>query len=268
MRNAPLTRLFCYPVGQCLLFAAGVLALASTSVQAGVVIGGTRFVYGDKQQSITVSVRNKSSIPYLLNTKILPGGNWVGAEKMSTAQIPFVATPPLFVLQGGRENKIRLIRTGGSLPSDRESLFTLSIASIPSGKAGSESVQMAIRSAMKLIYRPAGLNGDPENAYAQLEWSRTDNMVMVKNPTPYYVTLFQLNANGHSVDEAGVVAPFSQRTENWCDASEVCHLRWQTVNDYGHVMPAVALAVSGSTPTSAAGQYQPSNPPAHKTVQP
>ncbi|MCP2006223.1 UNVERIFIED_ORG: P pilus assembly chaperone PapD [Buttiauxella agrestis ATCC 33320] len=236
------------------------LAANSVPVQAGVVIGGTRFVYGEKQQSITVLVRNKSPEPYLLKTKILPGGGWAGVDKPEVTQEPFIATPPLFVLQGGRENKIRLIRTSGSLPSDRESLFTLSIASIPSGKAGSESVQMAIRSAMKLIYRPAGLNGNPENAYAQLEWSRTDNMVMVKNPTPYYVTLFQLNSNGHTVDEAGVVAPFSQRTENWCDASKVCHLRWQTINDYGHVMPAVALAVSGSTPTSAAGQYEPSSP--------
>lgn len=46
--------------------------------QAGVVIGGTRFVYPQDQRAISVTVRNKSSLPYLIGTKIYRGGRWPG----------------------------------------------------------------------------------------------------------------------------------------------------------------------------------------------
>ena len=58
-----------------------VLALLTfiSFAHAGVVIGGTRFVYPEKQHSITVSVRNKSTLPWLVSAKIYAGGNWPGA---------------------------------------------------------------------------------------------------------------------------------------------------------------------------------------------
>lgn len=228
--------------------------LVSAFAQAGVVIGGTRFIYGEKQQSITVSVRNKSDEPFLLNTKIISGGAWAGSVKSVQTEAPFIATPPLFSLAGGRENNIRIIRTGGDLPPDRESLFTLSIASIPSSKAGPDTVQMAVRSGLKLFYRPVGLKGHSEDAYRQLRWSREGSSVVVENPTPYYVTLFQLNADGHAFNDAGMVAPFGHRTEQWCGKAASCQIQWQSINDYGRVLPPVSLTVSGSTAVRVATQ--------------
>lgn len=236
------------------LCACAALMLVSVFAQAGVVIGGTRFIYGEKQQSITVSVRNKSAAPFLLNTKILAGGTWEGSAEPTVTKPPFIATPPLFSLAGGRENNIRIVRTGGSLPSDRESLFTLSIASIPSSKAGPDTVQMAVRSGLKLFYRPAGLKGNPEQAYTQLKWSRAGDQVVVENPTPYYVTLFQLNANGRAFNDAGMVAPFARRTTQWCREATTCQIQLQSINDYGRVMPPVSVTVSGSTAVSVAAQ--------------
>ncbi len=85
---------------------------------------------------------------------------------------------------------MRVVYTGGPLPADRESLFTLSIAAIPSGKPEANRVQMAFRSALKLLYRPEGLAGNPQQAYRHLIWSLTPDGATVRNPTPYYVTLF------------------------------------------------------------------------------
>ncbi|HCM7229828.1 TPA: fimbria/pilus periplasmic chaperone [Klebsiella aerogenes] len=229
------------------------LSLVSVQALAGVVIGGTRFVFPEKQQSISVSLRNKSTGAYLINSRVLTGGAWSGSDKPETAGAPFLATPPLFSLAGGRENTLRLVRTGGDLPADRESLFTLSIASIPSGKPGPNTVQMAVRASLKLFYRPAALKGDPEDAYTQLKWSRSGSQLTVENPTPYYVTLFQLQADNHTEDDAGMVAPFARRTVDWCAQGSTCSLRWQSINDYGRVMPAVTLTVTGSTPVSVAG---------------
>lgn len=90
---------------------------------------------------------------------------------------------------------MRVVYTGAPLPADRESLFTLSIAAIPSGKPEANRVQMAFRSALKLLYRPDGLAGNPQQAYRHLIWSLTPDGATVRNPTPYYVTLFLLRAN-------------------------------------------------------------------------
>lgn len=214
------------------------LLMAAASAQAGVVIGGTRFIYPQGRQSVDIPVSNNSAQPWLINSKILSAQRWKGAETVATSDTPFVVTPPLFELAAGQENTVRLIRTATPLPADRESLFTLSVAAIPSGHGGPHSVQMAIRSALKLIYRPANLQGDPQHAYEQLRWSRSSTGVTVNNPTPFYVTLFRVRINGQHIDNAGVVAPFAMRHLTWCPGAGACQLQWQTLNDYGRVMPA------------------------------
>ncbi|WP_159867122.1 MULTISPECIES: molecular chaperone [unclassified Raoultella] len=209
---------------------------SSACVQAGVVIGGTRVVYGAKQSSVTVPLRNNSPFSWLINSKISAGGTWAGSTPTS-ANAPFVITPPLFALKAGRDSTLRLIYTGADLPRDRESLFTLSIATIPSGQANDHSVQIAVRSQLKLFYRPAGLQGSAQNAYRQLRWSRTGHQLLIENPTPYYVTISSLQVNGQERRNAGMVAPFSQRKISGCQPAAPCAIRWQGINDYGRVMP-------------------------------
>ncbi|VXD04565.1 exported hypothetical protein [Enterobacterales bacterium 8AC] len=98
-----------------------ILALLFTInvAQAGVIVGGTRLIYdGDKKES-SLSVKNPDKTPYLIQTWIETTG---GAEKA-----PFIVTPPLFRLDGGRENVLRVVRTGGNLPEDKESLEPIPI---------------------------------------------------------------------------------------------------------------------------------------------
>lgn len=83
------------------------LLMFSFAVQAGVVIGGTRFIYPEAADSISFEVKNTSSDTYLVNTKIT----------QESGSAPFIATPPLFPISPGDANKIRIVRTGGSLPT-------------------------------------------------------------------------------------------------------------------------------------------------------
>ena len=217
-----------------------ILILLGSQVQAGVIIGGTRVVYGEKNSSVTLALRNNSPTTWLINSKIAIGGSWPGSHA-SVEKAPFVIAPPLFVLKAGRESTVRIIFTGPRLPGDRESLFTLSIATIPSGQVKDNSVQLAVRSQLKLFYRPAELPGLAQDAYRQLRWSRAGNQLRVENPTPYYVTIFSLQINGQKIRNAGMVAPFSFRHIRGCPQLKPCSLRWQGINDYGRVMPAMSL---------------------------
>lgn len=177
--------------------------------QAGVVIGGTRFIYHADAPALSVPVSNHSEASWLIDTHILPGGRWPGTKNEGNIT-PFVVTPPLFMLSARQENSMRVVYTGEPLPADRESLFTLSIAAIPSGKPEANRVQMAFRSALKLLYRPEGLAGNPQQAYRHLIWSLTPDGATVRNPTPYYVTLFLLRTNERAQDNAGSWLPLQR----------------------------------------------------------
>lgn len=80
--------------------------------------------------ALSVPVSNHSEASWLIDTHILPGGRWPGTKNEGNIT-PFVVTPPLFMLSARQENSMRVVYTGGPLPADRESLFTLSIAAIP-----------------------------------------------------------------------------------------------------------------------------------------
>lgn len=212
---------------------------------AGIMVGGTRFIYNEKTENgLSVLIRNTENTQFLIQSKVLPDntpGNLAKNTAASKTNLPFVATPPLLQLKGKKENYIRLIRTEGDLPSDRESLFQLSIASIPSGMPDGNEVQVAIRSRYKLIYRPSGLKGDPNKVYQQLSWQRHGNLVTVENPTPYYVTLFQMVINGKLQPAEGVVSPFGSRTESWCPENGGCSIKWESLDDIGSPTPTWAI---------------------------
>ncbi|WP_159225556.1 fimbria/pilus periplasmic chaperone, partial [Klebsiella pneumoniae] len=78
---------------------------------------------GDKKEA-SASIRNteKSGV-YLVQS-------WVDNGERG-GKAPFIVTPPLFRINPGEENMLRIIRTGGNLPPDRESVFWINVKSIP-----------------------------------------------------------------------------------------------------------------------------------------
>lgn len=220
--------------------------LAAPPLQAGLVVNGTRFVLPAPATSRAVAVQNTGTSDILVRSQILadrgedvsgsvpdkagPTAMGAGGEEA----IPFVITPPLFALAAGKSNQLRLTCLEcDKLPVDRESLFRLSMSAIPSGKAPPNSVQVAIRSSFKLFYRPENLPGNPGEAYQQLQWRRQGAQIAVHNRTPYYVTLFKMSVNGRLLNNPGMVAPFSTRTQPWCPDSGVCRIQWHTLDDFG-----------------------------------
>ncbi|CAI1725384.1 Chaperone protein fimC precursor [Serratia quinivorans] len=211
-----------------------------TAAFAGVVVNSTRFVYPAESNGLSVSMNNTSAEPYLIQTRVLADDgqdttNSAPAQRY-TGTPPFAVLPPLFTLNGKQGGKVRLVRTGGNLPADRESLFYLSVGAIPGGKPGPNTVQMAVRNRFKLFFRPQGLAGDPGKAYSQLSWQRKGAGLSVSNPTPYYVTLFKLTLNGHEVVNAGMVPPLSTRSLSGCRTGQ-CQVSWQSIDDFGRILP-------------------------------
>jgi P pilus assembly chaperone PapD len=180
------------------------LLLITTSVQAGIVIGGTRLIYEGNKKEASITVNNPDKVPYLIQS-------WVDGELVSgqskAEKAPFLATPPLFRLDAERQNVLRVVRAGGSLPEDRESIFWMNIKSIPYAEKKENTLQIAIKTRIKMIYRPVGVKTTPEEAVKNIIWKRTGNSVQVTNPSAHYFTFFNVKVNGAEIKDLPMVAP-------------------------------------------------------------
>ncbi|HGY1168007.1 TPA: molecular chaperone [Citrobacter braakii] len=211
-------------------YAAAALVFFTLQAQAGIVIGGTRVIYDGSKKETAASIRNpeKSGV-YLVQS-------WVDAGDTS-GKAPFIVTPPLFRINPGEENMLRIVRTGGSLPEDRESVFWLNIKSIPATDDSTpltNVLQVVVKARMKLFYRPAGLEGRPETAYHQLQATRSAGRLTISNPTAYYVTLFSLKVDGQAIKEADMVPP-EGRVSFTLPSASASTVTWQAISDYGGI---------------------------------
>lgn len=205
------------------------LLLISTSAISGVEIGGTRLIYNGTGHQAAISVSNPDNTPYLIQS-------WVSKnENSDDGDSLFVTTPPLFKLNPYAQNSVRVMLAGNAVPQDRESVYWLNIKSIPSSSAEAKNeLLIAVKSKMKLFYRPAGLKGDPSLAYQQLTFSAAGGKLSVHNPTPYSVSLYDVKVNGKELAKPPMVLPFQTLSlpQTTVASGEVS---WRAINDFGGI---------------------------------
>ncbi|MFZ1873270.1 MAG: molecular chaperone [Chania sp.] len=194
--------------------------------QAGVIVGGTRLIYNGAKKESSLNISNPDKVPYLIQS-------WVDSQEGDTSKAPFIITPPLFRLDGGQDNILRVVRAGGNLPTNKESLYWLNIKSIPSAEKKDNTLQIAIKTRIKLIYRPQGLPGSLDEAAQALTWQRSGNALQVTNSSPYYVTFFKVKVNGSQLKNATMVAPQSSARFDLPTGVTSGALSWEIINDYG-----------------------------------
>lgn len=203
------------------------------SAHAGVVIGGTRVIYDGSKKEASINVSNPDKTPYLIQS-------WVDEDNGSREGVPFIVTPPLFRLDGAQQNVLRIIRAGGALSEQNESLYWLNIKSIPSStpqQASQNTLQIAVKTRIKLIYRPEGLkSATPEDVTKSLKWEIENHKLKVINPTGYYMNFNLISVNGAEVHDPTFVAPKSSALfELPSGASGRGTVMWKLISDYGGI---------------------------------
>lgn len=193
---------------------------------AGVIIGGTRVIYLEGNKDVSISVQNPDKIPYLIQS-------WIeGAH--GAKQSDFTITPPLFRLNQEKTNALRIFLTENKLPNNQESLFWLNIKTIPATEKTENSLQIAFKTQMKLIYRPLSIkNVSFAEEQKKLVWSKNGSEIIVKNPTPYYINFQSISFNGKKAEDISYVAPFKSASFKTNDSLAHGVIKWEIINDYG-----------------------------------
>ncbi|MDZ4032810.1 molecular chaperone [Kluyvera ascorbata] len=219
---------------------ATVLLCGANIAQAGVVVGGTRIIYSSNRAEVQITLKNKD------NDKRYLVQSWV--SNIDDSKAPFIVTPPIYKLDENRQTLLHIVYTGNkaALPQDRESLFMAnikSVSAIPEELRDNNTLQFAIKTKLKLFYRPSSLNeNEAKMAWQSLQFSRSQNQLVVKNPTPFYVTFGQLTVAGKVVKPESeqntpsalvmMVAPFGEQRFPLSSALKGS-VTWSAINDFG-----------------------------------
>ncbi|MDY1038555.1 fimbrial biogenesis chaperone [Lelliottia sp. CFBP8978] len=221
-------KLHSLPVIACLLF-------SIHAAHAGVVVGGTRVIYDGAKKESSLRIENPDKSPYLIQS-------WVEATDSGAKKAPFVITPPLFRLDGEQKNILRIVQAGG-LPQNQESLFWLNIKSIPYVAKKDNTLQIAIKTRIKLIYRPDTLKSNSEATTNELRWQHAGNKIQVSNPTNYYMNFNSIKVNGKALSNVTFVAPHATAQFPVSGGQSSGQVSWKLINDFGvtgpeHTAPA------------------------------
>lgn len=202
------------------------------AASGGITLNTTRVIYPVEARQSSVSVRNTSDQNAFLVQ------SWV-EDKDGNKSKDFVITPPLYTSKAGNENILRLIRSGGDVPRDRESLYFLNTKAIPSidksSIEGKNTLILAAITRIKVFVRPGGLKISPAEAPAQLRFKPAGAKLGIHNPTPYYLTLTDIKAGNQKLQDI-MVAPFEDATVPLPQGSG-SNITFSTINDYGAVTP-------------------------------
>jgi len=226
-------------------------------VKAGLVVTGKRVIYDERTGETSVLIRKTVGQDPSLIQVWLDDGN-IEADPQ-TLSLPFLLTPAVARLEYGRGQSVRVLRTGGGLPEDRESVFGFNVLEIPAAQQVSEldnPLVFSSRLRIKFFYRPRGLRGDPEQAHQGLRFSLESGpdgqlRLRVRNPSPYYVTFQTLGLVGGAdtmlaemsqmqfdrmVDPMGeLVIPLEPVAASGRQALSGARVHYGIVNDYGGV---------------------------------
>lgn len=224
-----------------LLITVGGLSVGSAlSAGGGLQLAQTRIIFDGKAKNAIATIKNQSDHVYLVKSSMMltPNPATVGGN-----DAPFIVTPPLFRLEPNSQNTVLVMRNGtADLPTDRESVFYLSLLGIPSTSALSQEqsegvsaqISVGIQLIIKLFYRPVGLAQPVETAPGKLAFRQAGQHLYVNNPTPYFVTLAKLSLDGKLLDVRNIgamIAPFSQ--QHYPITGRPQQVTWSVINDYG-----------------------------------
>lgn len=211
------------------------LSMMQSAHAGGIALGSTRVIYPQGSKQVSLPVINSS------HQNVFLIQSWV-ANADGVRSPDFIVTPPLFVMQPDKENILRIMYVGPTLPTDRESVFYLNSKAIPSvdkNKLTNNSLQIATQSVIKLFIRPNNLPTPSIDAPAALRCHNEAGQLTLSNSSPYYVSLVELHVNGKKLANS-MVPPKGVLTLSAPPGRVV----FQTVNDFGATTPKQSCPIN------------------------
>ncbi|WP_080755796.1 fimbrial biogenesis chaperone [Aeromonas hydrophila] len=215
------------------------------SSEAKVQIVGTRFILHEGSKVIKIKTNNLGDNSALVQA-------WIDNGNMDSQpyskNMPMRIYPPIIKISKDDSQIFKVISSNILMRKDRESVFWVNFLEIPPKnitKYNLSTLGIAVRTRMKVFYRPKMLNGSPYDAVKNLKFSlenkkRSDIDIVAINQSPYYVNINDIIFDGKVSEKHVMLPPFSKQkvghisnnnSENIITSG--IHIKW--LNDYGVV---------------------------------
>jgi P pilus assembly chaperone PapD len=216
---------------------------------ASIVLNNTRVVYEAQDREASVKLTNAGKKPSVVQSWIDDGDV---KKDPSLMKLPFILMPPITRVEPGKGQTLRLMYTGEALPQGRESVFYLNLLEIPPKAATSVDnniMQVALRTRVKVFFRPNDLKGSAIEAPKKLLWTLKKKesgwILECTNPSSYYVSMSEIalftGKTSLPVGD-GMVAPGGKLKVSVSSVpAGTTGVKYQTIDDYGatreHALP-------------------------------
>ncbi|MCS2166592.1 fimbrial biogenesis chaperone [Scandinavium manionii] len=212
------------------------MVFCMTQAHSAIQIESSRIIYSGESNSASLKINNVSKENYIVQS-------WLDKSK-DNVKPPIVVVPPLVKLKPEQSALLRFIYSGYGLPADRESVFWVNVQEVPPKPQEENVLQLAIRTRLKLFYRPAQLKNTLDKEAKKMEWKIKDNTLLFRNEGPLHITLTSVEI----ADEKGktsqlnvpMISPFS--TVSVPVARQTHVTRMSYINDFGAVVAIVPTA--------------------------
>lgn len=176
-----------------ILVTAALSLLTINSAFAALALDATRYIYKGDVPFISAMANNASEKDY--------GGQvWVDNIVEKDTRPTFIATPSFFKIKGGGRQVYRVMKVSDHMPKDKESVYWLNLQEIPPAQEGS-GLSMAIRTQVKLIYRPEAIVKGRPGAEENLTVEYLPGQQWLVNSTPYIFAIGSvLDENDKSIE--------------------------------------------------------------------
>ena len=229
-----------------LVLLAALFGAGAPAAPGALVLSGTRLIYPAAARQVRIEVLDVGRQPALMQAWIDAGDAEAPPQDI---RVPFVLTPPMARIDPGKSQALSVVFTGPPLPADRESVFWLNVVDIPPRprtEPGRNYIQFAVRTRIKLLYRPAALHGNPEEAMRALRWREICRAgqcsVVADNPTAYAIAIVDLRCQAGARVVAqhlqGTALPFGAARWRVPPSPRVRSVRYAVINDYGALVHA------------------------------
>lgn len=239
------------------LFLLLVLFSCAHSSIAGVTIMGTRVIFPGNEKEISIRTNNKGDKPALVQIWIDDGK---ANADLNSVKVPFLVTPPVFRVEPGKGQSLRLIYNGMSLPQDRESLYWFNLLEIPpvnKNITAKNRLELAFRTRIKIFYRPHNLKENSIEVFNRLQWSTVSDPkkgtgIKITNPTPYHFSFdtgtFTLGDKKYFMNMDMVSPGYSKEfyaDKGAAPAGNISQVTVYVLNDYGTAVEKTMLNQAG-----------------------
>jgi P pilus assembly chaperone PapD len=230
-------------------FALGLLTLGFTAAQADVIVDTTRVIYLESKRDATFKITNVNKEAPAFVQMWLDDGNPTATAEDAVA--PFNLTPPVARLKPDASQVVRMVFTGEPLPPDRESVFYFNMLELPQKSAEENKLSFAIRTRIKVFFRPKAVKGEPMELLDKIVWKivQKDKNWDAEgtNVSPFQFSFFNLHIGNNEKFEflvdGGMLPPKGTASITLGEVGKVNtsfkSMKVDYINDFGGVVSKV-----------------------------